>query len=315
MVTICCVVCVSAAFAADERVHLVKSVTLKRHQWPVALAVSQDGRILASGGYDDEIVLWNAATGVPFGSIKAKNETISCLTFSHDDRLLAAGNKEGEIKVWEVKARKMLRTFSMPGDYEWQVTDVAFTRENRRVICSSWARADRIGQALVGDLENGKVLHKIMFESPWFVKLGWLSNGDQLAISHGDKIGWWEMKETTFTTVTELEEQQWVHRFANHPKGDMLANGLKTIYIIGADKKVRLTNMRHSIVGVGCCGKTLVTWDQQKHQLHIWDYESQKCLQSIELPREEIPTTMLPDGGKLITQNRGELTSWELKSK
>jgi WD40 repeat protein/tRNA A-37 threonylcarbamoyl transferase component Bud32 len=68
------------------------------------LAVSSDGRTLASGGQDHRIILWDLATGELRHSLLAHMDSVSGLVFSPDGRQLASAGMDGDIAMWNVSA-------------------------------------------------------------------------------------------------------------------------------------------------------------------------------------------------------------------
>jgi WD40 repeat protein len=73
------------------------------HQGAVlSLAVSPDGRLLASGGKDRMIRLWETTTGRVLARWEAHPSGVNVLAFSPDGRTLASGGADGELKLWGV---------------------------------------------------------------------------------------------------------------------------------------------------------------------------------------------------------------------
>lgn len=69
---------------------------------------SQDGKLLASGGKDGVIHLWDAASGQLKFTLKDHRASIREIIFSHDDQLLASSSNDGMIRLWSVKTGKLI---------------------------------------------------------------------------------------------------------------------------------------------------------------------------------------------------------------
>lgn len=71
----------------------------------VALALSPDGQLLASGhGWSDaSIRLWNVHTGKPAGSLEGHRGWVGKLVFSQDGRVLYSASKDQSIRAWNVQ--------------------------------------------------------------------------------------------------------------------------------------------------------------------------------------------------------------------
>jgi dipeptidyl aminopeptidase/acylaminoacyl peptidase len=69
----------------------------------VALAFSNDGKLLASGGFEKTITIWDAATGNEIRKWNGPECNIAGLAFSPDGRLLASGSvSDNNVHLWEV---------------------------------------------------------------------------------------------------------------------------------------------------------------------------------------------------------------------
>ncbi len=69
----------------------------------MAVAVSPDGELLASGGGDWLIRLWEMDTGEPVGEpLGGHTNAVIGLAFSPDGQTLVSGSWDGTIQLWDV---------------------------------------------------------------------------------------------------------------------------------------------------------------------------------------------------------------------
>ena len=74
-----------------------------------ALAWSPDGRVLAAGGEDNMVRLWDMQTGREVGVWSGHSDVISALAWSPDGRTLASGSFDNTVRVWQVEAKNWTR--------------------------------------------------------------------------------------------------------------------------------------------------------------------------------------------------------------
>jgi len=75
---------------------------------PRALAMSPDGKTLASAGEDNLVHLWDVASAKPGAKLKDHADWINCLAWSADGKQLASGDLLGRVLVWDVSGAKKI---------------------------------------------------------------------------------------------------------------------------------------------------------------------------------------------------------------
>ena len=104
-----------------------------------AVALSPDGRLIASAADDGSVRLWDAATGRPVHTLAGHSEKAYAVAFSPDSKQLASTGGDRQVKVWNVADGKQLFSLSGPADDVRSfrpVLSVAFDPLGRWIVSS-----------------------------------------------------------------------------------------------------------------------------------------------------------------------------------
>lgn len=98
------------------------------------LAISGDGRTLATGSYDREVIVWDLTTKQMTQTLTGHNGAIFDVAFDRDGKLIASASADETVKVWDVATGERLDTMPQP---EGEVYTVLFSRDGRHVYAGS----------------------------------------------------------------------------------------------------------------------------------------------------------------------------------
>jgi serine/threonine protein kinase len=157
--------------------------TFEKHTGRVlAVAYTAKGDVLASGGEDRTIWLWDPRTGEARGPLLGHPGDVYDLAFSRDGRTLASVTSAPdscEVRLWDVATAKPAGTPALGGENSGNYC-LQYSRDGQILVCGGWDRTVHIF-----DVAKGTERHNIADVGERFIRTLSISPDGQLIATGG----------------------------------------------------------------------------------------------------------------------------------
>jgi WD40 repeat protein len=117
-----------------------RSFKIEKAVWGIAFHPTAP--LIAVGGQDKKIHLWDIRDGALFREIDHENVSVWNIAFTSDGQLMASGGGDGKIRIWTTSDFTLKSTFLPPNSDE--LWGVPFDRSNQRIITAGLDRKVRV---------------------------------------------------------------------------------------------------------------------------------------------------------------------------
>lgn len=152
-----------------------------------SLAFCSDGKLLAVGCQNGEIVLWDVPRAKEVGILEAHQKRVYSLAYSADGGLLASVGRDNAIRLWDVKAKQQRVQIAVHVPFEAYF--VAITRDGKRVASVS---TGEVGVVKVWDARDGGELATLRQRERAF-SIAFSPDGKRLAVRFKTRVKVWKL--------------------------------------------------------------------------------------------------------------------------
>ncbi|KAG9324010.1 hypothetical protein KVV02_003489 [Mortierella alpina] len=194
-----------------ESCHLLKS----NGEEYLDAAFSPKGDLIATGGRNQILRLWDVETGVCRGSMSGHSGIIRSVDFSPDGRHIASGSDDMQVRLWEVDSTTRI---NLGGSSHIQLS-AGHSASGDKIF--SVSGGDTVH---VWDMKTGKCLQSMTELEIGAKSIALSPNGNQIASGTTDgNIHFWDLENDVRSSVLSGDNDA-VKSVAYSPKGDQIAS-------------------------------------------------------------------------------------------
>jgi WD40 repeat protein len=187
-----------------------------------AVAWSQDGTRIASGGGDRTAQVWSAPTGTHIATYSGHTAAVTSVAWSPDETCVASGSDDKAIHVWDATNGTIVFTCN---GHAASIHSVAWSPDGTRIASASTDRTVRVWDT------NGNQVLLYGGHSATVWGVAWSPDGTRIASASSDKtVRVWDLTGRTTTTysgndiignVSWSSDSKWIASAGNNGEVDV----------------------------------------------------------------------------------------------
>lgn len=158
------------------------------------LMYSPDGSRLATGSYDNTIIIWDAKTQKKKRQLCGHTNNVLSLAWSHDSRMLASGSDDNKIIIWDSYTGKKIDTLTAHTN---SINSVAWSIDGKKLAVGAQDRT-----ITLWDAKNWTMLKRYPPDTAPIIAVAWAADNNTLAVAKED-----DKRIKLYDTNTDIIEE------------------------------------------------------------------------------------------------------------
>lgn len=224
----------------------------------LSFALSNDGRTVISGSYDESIKRWEIESGLELQTINMQKARIYCMAHASSRALLATGHDNSNAFVWDLNEKAIALKYHLhllgEGSGGWPVESMTISPDSRFLACG------QLGQVFVWDLDSGNQVAQIQVSDGFGIKgIAYSLDGDLIATGGVDGVAkvW---RTSNFTCLLTLDPGKYYSKVlgskTNNDIGCLAFNAQQHLASAHGDGRIRIWDLKTEKTSLVCSGHT-----------------------------------------------------------
>jgi WD40 repeat protein len=279
------------------------------------VAFSPDGRILASGGRDRRVRLWEVASGREIETLLSHTGWVYSVAFSPDGRILASASRDNTIKLWDVHLRREIKSLSGHTD---SVLSVAFSPDGKTLVSGSSDRTIKLW-----DVESRQERNSFKAHDGSVFSVAFSPDEQTVASGGGDnKINLWNADSGERITALGGHKQL-VHSVKFSLDGKILASGSfdSTVKLWNVETRQQLRSLDERAIAANAVtfspdGRTLAS-GADDNTIRLWSLNSGQQTKTLEGHTGSVSAVAFSSDGRTLASGSMDRTVrlWDLETR
>ncbi len=281
------------------------------------VVISPDDRLVATGGSDGMILVWDIETGQNLLNIKAHNGYSFGLVFTADSKkLISAVVDDQYIKIWDLDSGSCLKSWQSSAS----IYRIALSADDQTLACSG-----ENGSLLLWDVRTGQLLKKLIGHVGHVLGVAFQPQGTLLASSSFDSIiKLWDLTTgECIHTLTEHTQLVWSVAF-NVLGTQLVSTGFDTLVKLwdvetGYCLQTIQAHSRAAVEGLSSPDGQFIVSSSQDLTVRIWvavQSDDWQCIKVLQGHHNSVWSIALNSTGTMLisSDHDGVLKFWDVES-